>query len=99
VKAPLGFQGVYQRVARDPARPEVLSDLLALIGYDAAPEDIERWTTERRVEAEVHAVNVHLRAQENRLRAHPRPAWMPEPWQGQNVGEGVFAGPAGSKVA
>ena len=68
---------------RHPASVRALSDLLALVGYDASPETIETWPLLRRVEAEVHATNLHLRASDNALHRHPRPSWMPEPWQGE----------------
>ena len=102
--APEGFLGAYRRAAKEPASAGVLGDLLALIGYEAAPEVIERWSLQKRVEAEVHAVNVHLRAQDNVLRRHPRPSWMGEPWLGEprdtsSVREdlrGAFDGPSGT---
>lgn len=88
---PLGFKGAYERAAADPAEPRVLSDLLALVGYDATPSTIEQWSLERRVEAEVYAVNVHLRASDNQpMRRHPKPAWMPEPWTGAITGDGIL---------
>lgn len=105
--APDGFLGAYRRAAREPAPPQRLSGLLALIGYAASPEIIERWSLQQRVEAEVHAINVHLRASDNVLRKHPRPSWMPEPWRGeaQDVSHlredlrGAFEGPGGTVLA
>jgi hypothetical protein len=103
--APDGFLGAYRRAAREPAKPDVLSDLLALIGYDAQPAVIESWSLQQRVEAEVYAINVHLKAGDNKgLRKHPKPAWMPEPWEGAPVDtsamredlRGAFDGPGGT---
>lgn len=89
--APAGFKGAYERARRYPTTARVLSDLLALVGYDAHPSEIARWSLERRVEAEVYAVNVHLRASDNKpMRKHPRPAWMPEPWGGIPEGESIL---------
>lgn len=95
--APPGFKGAYERAAREPAEPEVLSDLLALVGYDASPTVCGSWTLEQRVEAEVYACNVHLIASDNRgMRRHPRPAWMPEPWGGSSEGESILDTPGGT---
>lgn len=97
--APAGFQGAYERAAREPAEPGVLSDLLALVGYEATAAAVASWSLERRVQAEVHAVNVHLRASDNRpMRAHPRPDWMPPPWGGPTQGEGIFEMPVGTTL-
>jgi hypothetical protein len=96
--APRGFGAAYRRAAADPERPEVLSDLLALVGYSVSPETIAGWPEVKRCQAEVHAVNVHLRASDNILQAHPRPSWMPEPWQGSPEGDGVFEGPGGTRL-
>lgn len=98
VMAPDGFLGLYRRIVRDPAKPPQLSDLLALIGYDASPAVIETWPLAQRIEAEAYACNVHLRASDNVLRKHPKPAWMPKPWQGQAQGEGIFEGPGGTVI-
>lgn len=95
--APAGFQRAYERAARDPATAAVLSDLLALVGYEASASVVGGWTLERRVEAEVYAVNVHLRASDNRgLRRHPHPAWMPPPWGGSPEGESILETPGGT---
>lgn len=81
--APPGFKAAYLRTARSPASPEALSSLLGLVGYEVSPERIARWTLDWRVEAEVYAVNVHLRASDNRgMRKCPKPRWLPEAWQG-----------------
>lgn len=95
---PPGFKGAYARAARDPAEPQVLSDLLSLVGYEASARAIASWPMERRIEAEVHAVNVHLRASDNVLRKHPRPAWMPEPWEGVPEGESSVSPPGGTPL-
>lgn len=81
--SPVGFASAYARVRRDPATPAQLESLLSLVGYHASAPCIERWPLERRVEAEVYAANVHLRACENPLRRCPRPEWFGEPWQGE----------------
>lgn len=93
---PVGFVADYRRTRLNPASPKALSALLALVGYEASVEVVERWSGEKRVEAEVYAVNAHLRASDNILRRCPRPEWLPEPWQGPEVGEGVFGGPSGT---
>jgi hypothetical protein len=80
--SPVGFAANYARVRRDPATPEQLESLLSLVGYEASARSIECWPLERRVEAEVYATNVHLRANENPLRRCPRPDWFGEPWLG-----------------
>jgi hypothetical protein len=91
--------GAHARTAADPATPEVLRDLLALVGYEASVEAISGWSLERRVEAEVYAVNVHLRASDNEpLRAYPRPAWLPAPWLGPDAIEGGIFGPGGTPL-
>ena len=66
--------------------------------YRRAPAVVRTWSLDKRVEAEVYAVTVHLRANEHPIRRCPRPDWMPEPWQGEEQGEGVFAGPSGTAV-
>lgn len=79
---PKGFGVAYRRAARPLAAPEVLRDLLELVGWTAPPEVIETWPALRRVEAEVYAVRVHLRAGDNIVSVPPRPRWFPEPWRG-----------------
>lgn len=96
--APLGFKAVYARITKDPAEPSVLSDILGLVGYAASPDSIATWPLCQRVQAEAHAVNEHLRANDNILRRHPRPGWMPDPWQGPESGAGLFAGPSGTPL-
>jgi len=97
MKAPAGFQAAYDRVERDPACPQVLSDLLALVGYEAPPSVVKTWSLERRVEAEVYATNVHLIASDNRgLRRHPHPAWMPPAWGGSTEGASILDTPGGT---
>lgn len=93
---PVGFAADYRRTRQHPASAKALSDLLALVGYEASEAVVERWTAEKRVEAEVYAANVYLRASDNILRRCPRPEWLPEPWQGPMKGEGVFEGPSGT---
>jgi len=96
--APPGFKAHYRQLAIDPATPAVLSDLLSLVGYEAAAEDITTWSLQHRVEAEAFAVTTHLRASDNVLRAHPKPAWFPDPWLGPETGEGIFGGPSGTPL-
>jgi hypothetical protein len=93
---PVGFAADYRRVRSNPATAEALSSLLSLVGYEATVEVVERWSAEKRVEAEVWAVNAHLRASDNILRRCPQPEWLPAPWQGPEAGDGVFAGPSGT---
>lgn len=103
---PRGFGAAYRRAMREPLKAHALSDLLALIGYDAAPEVIERWSAIQRAQAQVYATNVHLRAGDNAIQRHPRPDWMPEPWQGDppcldHIREdlrGAFEGPGGTPI-
>lgn len=95
--APSGFGRAYARVASDPAEPAVLSGLLALVGYDARPSVVAGWSLDRRVQAEVYATNVHLRASDNRgLRRHPHPDWLPPPWGGSSEGESILDTPGGT---
>lgn len=98
VAVPPGFRSAYARVVSEPASARVLSTLLAVVGYEASETTIETWPFERRVEAEVYATNVHLRASDHPLRAHPKPEWLPEPWQGKPEGEGLFEGPGGTPL-
>ena len=94
--SPVGFASDYRRVRLDPASAKVLSDLLSLVGYEAPEAVVEEWPLDKRVEAEVYAVNAHLRASDNILRRCPRPEWLPEPWRGPERGEGIFQGPSGT---
>lgn len=96
--APRGFGAAYRRAAQEPASPAVLESLLGLVGYSASAERIAGWPLVKRVEAEVHGYNQHLRACGNPIQRHPRPAWMPEPWLGAPQGEGVFESPAGTPL-
>lgn len=96
--APRGFGAAYRRAAKEPAPAETLCSLLSLVGYETTAEAVELWSIVRRVQAEVYAINVHLRASDNALQRHPRPEWMPEPWQGPRLGEGVFEAPGGTPL-
>lgn len=101
--APYGFGVIYRQVAAEhieydrTGKPERLfetvSDMLGLIGYSASAEVVKSWSLRKRVEAEVHAANVHARASDNPIRKHPRPSWMPGAWLGPERGEGVWGGP------
>jgi hypothetical protein len=96
--APPGYKRNYRNLAKDPAIADVLVDLLALIGYSATAEQIAAWPLRARVEAEAYAVFVHISANDNVVRKHPKPVWFPEPWLGPQSGDGVFAGPTGTKL-
>ena len=102
---PRGFGAVYQCVIRehlsllDVSGAVAVSDLLALIGYQASPEQVSGWNLRKRVEAVVYAVTELARASDNHVRRHPRPLWLPErAWQGPDQGEGAFAGPSGTPI-
>lgn len=95
--APAGFKAVYARIAKAPAEPSVLSDLLGLIGYAVTPEAVASWSLKKRVQGEAYAANEHLRASDNILRKHPRPEWLPEPWKGPSAG-GVFSFASGTPL-
>jgi hypothetical protein len=109
-RVPRGFGREYARVARDDLalvrsrKPgEVIStviDLLALVGYEATPEQVAGWDLRRRVEAVVHAGNEMLRASDNPLPRHPRPRWLPrDPWKGPpNDAGGIFSGRRGTPI-
>ena len=94
-KVPWGFGRCYREVEKDLAPPEVLRDILELVGYTADPTEIARWPVFRRIEAQVYAGNEHLSASDNPVMRHPKPEWFGalEPWKGPVRGEGVFAGP------
>lgn len=103
-KVPRGFGKAYKRAAlQDLAliaqgRPDVVidatRDLLLLVGYDVRREDIAEWSLRKRIEAQVYAANVHLRASDNPLPAHLKPGWLQDPWLGTNPDKRLFAGPA-----
>ncbi len=108
-KVPRGFGAAYRRVLKDhfeliaagePGKliSEVI-DLLALVGYDATPEQVADWDLRRRVEAVVYAATEYARASDNPVPRHPRPNWLPErSWQGPPRGEGAFLGPSGTPI-
>lgn len=79
---PRGFGAAYRAHARSLERPDVLRNLLELVGWTAKPAEIEKWPPYRRVEAAVYAWRVHLRAGDNPIPVPPRPSWFPEPWRG-----------------
>lgn len=101
-QVPRGFGSAYRREARGDlalaakARPgeiiERIRSVLGLIGYDVSVEEVAEWPLRKRVEAVIYGGNVHLRASDNPIQRHPKPEWLPEPWRGVEVGEGVFAG-------
>lgn len=80
--APFGFASHYKSIWQEPAEPEVLRDLLELVGWTADLATIAAWPLSRRVEAEAYVVRVHLRASDNIVRVPQRPRWMGEPWKG-----------------
>jgi hypothetical protein len=93
-KAPFGFGAHYAAAWKDPAKPEVLRDILELVGWTASVEAIAAWPMLRRVEAEVYAARVHLRASDNPVRVPPRPKWMGEPWRGpRSLADGIVHAP------
>jgi len=57
---------------------------------------VSEWSLRRRVEALIYAANVHARASDNPVQAHPKPSWLPEPWKGRWSGDGAFGGPGGT---
>lgn len=92
-EVPRGFGVQYREAAREQleelskGKPgEVIGrirDLLLLIGYEASISTVAEWDLRKRVEAEVYALNVHLRASDNPIQAHPKLTWLPEPWKGK----------------
>lgn len=106
---PRGFGAVYRRVLRahldliaagapGPLISEVI-DLLALVGYQATPEQVAAWDLRRRVEAVVYASNEYARASDNPLQVYPRPFWLlPRPWQGEVRGGGGISAPRGTPI-
>lgn len=90
--APRGFGASYRRIAQLQAeliakgKPgEVIGmirDVLGLIGYEASISDVADWDAQKRVEAHAYAYNVHARASDNPIQRHPKPPWLPEPWEG-----------------
>jgi hypothetical protein len=84
---PRGFGVAYKRAARAGGPTwDCLRDILELVGFTATKEQIEGWPLIRRVEAEVYAVSVHLRAGDNPTPVPPRPTWFPDPWCGRAPG-------------
>lgn len=81
-------------------------NLLLLIGYEATTEQISEWPLRKRIEAEIYARNVHLRASDNIMQAYPPPDWLPQPWQGDprdvsHIREdlrGAFEGPGPTRI-
>lgn len=96
-EVPRGFGVQYRDAARTQleelgkGKPgEVIGrirDLLVLIGYEAPISVVAEWDLRKRVEAEVYALNVHLRASDNPIQVHPKLAWLPEPWKGKLKGK------------
>lgn len=107
-EVPRGFGSQYRDAAREQlaelakGKPgEVIGrirDLLLLIGYEASVSVVAEWDLRKRVEAEVYALNVHLRASDNPIQAHPKLAWLPDPWKGEPDEENFVWGSASPTV-
>ncbi len=107
-EVPRGFGSQYRDAAREQlaelakGKPgEVIGrirDLLVLIGYEASTSVVAEWDLRKRVEAEVYALNVHLRASDNPIQAHPKLAWLPDPWKGEPDEENFVWGSASPTV-
>lgn len=98
-RVPRGFGAEYERrLLGETPDPGLVRDSLELIGYTAPLAAIRRWSVFRRVEAVTYASNVHAGASDNPVRRHPRPHWLPEPWQGPEHGRGAFRGPGPTEV-
>lgn len=90
---PRGFGIWYRAVAREQLKElgegkpgnviGRIQDLLGLVGYEVSVSVIADWDLRKRVEAEVYALNVHLRASDNAIQSHPKLTWLPEPWKGE----------------
>lgn len=107
---PRGFGAEYRRYATEMLAlaskgetgeavvDETLRDLLELIGYTASVSAIAGWTIRQRAEAIIYALNVHLRAGDNPIQAHPKPSWFPEhPWRGP-AGQHPLDGPGPTEI-
>lgn len=89
---PRGFGSWYRAVAREQLKElgegkpgnvvGRIQDLLGLVGYEVPVAVVAAWDLRKRVEAEVYALNVHLRASDNPIQSHPKLTWLPEPWAG-----------------
>lgn len=105
---PRGFGAVYRRVALAElailakGKPGKVIDeietILRLVGYTASREAIADWPLRKRVEAQVYCANVYARASDNPVQRHPKPSWLPDPWQGPWTGKGAFAGPTPTEI-
>jgi hypothetical protein len=109
-RVPRGFGAAYRReikrqfeliAAGKPGEIiSVVSDLLALVGYEATRAQIADWNLRKRVEAVIYAATEHARASDNPIQRHPQLPWLPDrPWQGPHQGKGAFAGPSGTPIA
>lgn len=103
-EVPRGFGKEYLRIAKlDQELPvrdaaEGLIELLGLVGYTATVAEVMQWPLFHRVQANVYAANIHMRASDNAVPRHPKPEWFPEPWAGPDTGpseddEGIFHSP------
>ncbi|HEY3493807.1 MAG TPA: hypothetical protein VGK73_03940 [Polyangiaceae bacterium] len=82
MRIPKGYKRVYAVVAKDPAPPEVLSDILGLVGIEADPLLLATLPLDMRVQAQVWAATAHSKASDNIVRRHPKPPWLPDEWEG-----------------
>lgn len=109
-EVPRGFGSQYREAAREQleelgkGKPGNvigrIRDLLLLIGYEVSVSVVAEWDLRKRVEAEVYALNVHLRASDNPIQAHPKLPWLPDPWKGSEdpSGEASLWGSASPTV-
>jgi hypothetical protein len=67
-----------------PCPPDVLRNLLLLVGVTVSEDQVDSWTLEERAEVERWASAVHLDASDNEVQVPPRPAVLdttaPDPW-------------------
>lgn len=88
-KVPRGFGRLYLDLAKeilDPRGTDIatIQGRLGLVGYYASPGTVAGWPLRRLVEACAYAINVHLRAADHPIPRHPKPAWLPMPWDGDD---------------
>jgi hypothetical protein len=62
-----------------PAKPQVLSDILLLVGVQVPPEQVARWSDGQRLDAERWASAVHLDASDNTVKVPPKPEFLQFP--------------------
>lgn len=59
--------------------PQIVSDVLGLVGKRVLPEVVEQWTDLERLLAYDCAMRHHLRASDNVIRIRPWPHFVDEP--------------------